>query len=162
MKPYFAPLLIGGLLLISLPALACSCRAPETLTPQEALRDATAVFVGTVSRTSQSNEDATVIEEAEFRVTQAFKGVSVGETVAIRSSIAPGACGKSAVNDPVWLRELMPNGEEEAFPIDRRWVVYAYGRPPFELSMCSRSAPLNVGSAADDAKALERASTRPN
>ena len=127
------------------------------MSPLDAANEARAVFVGTVVSTKLSKEGDIIVEDAIFQVTNAFKGVKKGNSIKMRSYIAPGACGKSAINDPLWLEEALPNGDMQKMEIGREWLIYAHGSQPFEISLCSRSLPLVIERARDDIATLEKA-----
>jgi hypothetical protein len=115
----------------------------------KALQSASSVFlavVKSVSHTAISGDSSGryVTEVATFEVLEGWKGKRPGETVVMRSNIGPGPCGISAVNDPLWL-------EEAGTPVKFSgvWLIYAYGSEPYELSMSTRSVPIDVGGARD-------------
>ena len=117
------------------------------------MQDATVVvlaqLVSSVQHSTADNADVRAItEEATFRVIEAFKGgLRSGDLLAIRSNLGPmGPCGVSAKNSPVWL-ERWKNGKAIATHLSGRWVIYGQGKEPFELNMCSHSAPAESGGA---------------
>jgi hypothetical protein len=145
---------ILAILVSPLPAWACSC-APDGSAAEE-YSGATVVFLGKVLSLKQSptvpDQSRFLTEEATLVVEKAWKGVAVGDHVQIKSNLGPGPCGVSLRNDPVWLESADPKAPVPVF--SDVWVVYGHGKPPFEVSGCSRSSPLNL-SGEDEAKLLD-------
>jgi hypothetical protein len=138
---------------VSATAIACSCRNVEV---SEALEESTTVVVARVVSTHQipMPTDASgkfIVEEAAFEVMEPIKGAKkIGDRIQIRSEIGPGPCGRSARNSPAWLEEFAPSSNvPKPFPISDIWLIFAYGNEPYELSMCTRSSPMNVRGAGD-------------
>lgn len=136
---------------------ACSCVALKGTQEEQvgqSLADADAVFVARLTRSSvgpDRERRKVVAESAHFEVLEVFKGpLRVGQSVRIDQILSAGTCGQSSTNDPPWLfAQKNPKSAPEALKISRKWLVFAYGNEPFELSRCTRSAPLNVGGAED-------------
>lgn len=130
-------------------AVACSCGKAEIA---EALDQATDVVVARLVSATQTPavEDASgkyVVEYASFDVIETIKGSRrVAEKIQIRSEIGPGPCGRSARNSPMWLEDASstPSDAPKAVSISDTWLIYGYGREPYELSACSRSLPIEL------------------
>jgi len=151
MRSILTTLFLVGAVLFDCPALACSCGPRGSV--ESALQNATVVvlaqLVSSVQHSTADNADVRAItEEATFRVIETFKGgLRSGDLLAIRSNLGPmGPCGISAKNSPVWL-EMAKNGKSVATHLSGRWVIYGQGKGPFELDMCSHSAPIESGGA---------------
>jgi hypothetical protein len=60
-----------------------------------------------------------------------------------------------STNKPVWMETIVKPavGAEDGISgpaeFSKDWLIYGDGPGPYELSQCSRSAPLNVGGAKD-------------
>ncbi len=137
---------------------ACSCVALKGTQEEQvgqSLADADAVFVAqidaVVGGSGPQERRKVVAESAHFEVLEVFKGpLRVGQSVRIDQILSAGTCGQSSTNDPPWLfAQKNPKSAPEPLKISRKWLVFAYGNEPFELSRCTRSAPLNVGGAED-------------
>jgi hypothetical protein len=148
--------------LIAGEAVACNC-PPRTMV--EEYRESTAVFLGKIVSVSQKplkdkQRGATphfVVEYATMAVLKAWKGTKIGQIVRLRSEIGPGPCGISCRNNPPWLLETRPHSRKTApAKVSDRWLVYGYNREPYELSLCSRSLPINIRPAQDDMTALDK------
>lgn len=160
-----------GALLITLAAAsradACSCvmlKGTQAEQVGQSLADARAVFVARLTRSSvgpDREHRKVVAESAQFEVLEVFKGtLTVGQTVSVNQVVSAGSCGQSSTNDPPWMfAQKKPNTLPEPVKISRQWLIYAYGEEPFELSRCTRSAPLNVGGE-DDVKMLRAIARR--
>lgn len=145
---------VATLFLTSQWALACSCVPPIGETEEErienALLQAGTVVVAKVISNEQSlaPEDLSGryrVEHAVFAVTEVFKGPHrVGDTIHVRSEVGPGVCGRSVRNDPPWLDEFDERSIQSAPVFSGEWIIYADGKEPYELSMCSRSFPMNL------------------
>jgi hypothetical protein len=142
-------------------AEACSCVALKGTQAEQvgqSLADARAVFVARLTRSSvgpDRERRKVVAESAQFDVLEVFKGpLTVGQTITVNQIISAGSCGQSSTNDPPWMFEQkQPGTVPEPVKISKKWLIYAYGSEPYELSRCTRSAPLNVGGE-DDVKVL--------
>jgi hypothetical protein len=140
--------------MVSTAAIACSCDKVEL---SEALEQSTTAVVARVVSTHQMAvpEDPSgkyIVEDASFEVIESIKGTKkVGDRIQIRSEIGPGPCGRSARNSPIWLEEAAVPASDvpKAFPISETWLIFGYGNEPYELSMCTRSSPMNVHGADD-------------
>lgn len=127
---------------------ACSCAAPKGSEEEQVQAEfaaATHVYVGKVLSVQRAYADRLVIEEVELKVARVLKGsFRVGQTIRIRSMIAPGMCGRS-------IRE----GVEPSTPVAQigEWLIYGYGDEPHEISLCSRSRPV---AATEDLEILGR------
>jgi hypothetical protein len=145
---------VATLFLTNQLAFACSCAPPIGETEEErienALLQADTVVVAMVISNEQSlaPEDPSGryrVEHAVFVVTEVFKGPHrVGDTIHVRSEVGPGICGRSVRNDPPWLEEFDERSIESTPVFSGEWIIYADGKEPYELSMCSRSFPMNL------------------
>lgn len=132
---------------------ACSCvllKGTHAEQVEQSLADAKSVFVARLTRSSvgpDREHRKVVAESAHLEVLEVFKGaLRVGQTVFVNQVVSAGYCGQSSVNDPPWLfAQKKPDSAPEPVNISKKWLVYAYGEEPFELSRCTRSAPLNAG-----------------
>lgn len=146
-------------------SFACSC--PE-LSVQETLQQTTVVFMGRVQkkeRQSQKYNGKIVsghhVEDVVFKVIKIWKGAKPGQTVRMHSEIGPGACGMSVYNDPPVVIELDPRTRKgKPMAISDEWLVYGFGKEPYELSMCLRSWPINFRPAKHDMDVLDSLVTR--
>jgi hypothetical protein len=142
-------------------AKACSCvplKGTQAEQVEQSFADAGAVFVAKLTRSSvgpDRDRRKVVAETAHFEVLEVFKGpLRIGQTIRVEQILSAGTCGQSSTNDPPWLfAQKNPGSAPEPLKISRKWLIYAYGNEPFELSRCTRSAPLNVGGG-DDVKVL--------
>jgi hypothetical protein len=136
-------------------AFACSCVMPKGSEKQQvasALRSASEVLIAKVQSVKHSpipgdTSGKYITEEAVFIVIEVLKGEKRrGDQVAIKSSIGPGPCGRSARNDPPWLDVVSEKVPRSVAPakISDTWLIYGEGAEPYELSHCSRSSPLEV------------------
>ena len=138
-------------------AEACSCvalKGTQAEQVEQSFADAGAVFVARVTRSSvgpDRERRKVVAESALFKVLEVFKGpLRAGQTIRVDQILSAGTCGQSSTNDPPWLfTQKNPKSAPEALKISKKWLIYAYGNEPYELSRCTRSAPLNVGGAED-------------
>jgi hypothetical protein len=134
-------------------AMACSCvslKGTQAEQVERSLADARAVFVARLTRSSvgpDREHRKVVVESAQFEVLEVFKGpVAVGQTIYVNQVVSAGSCGQSSANDPPWIfAQKKADNVPEPVKISKKWLIYAYGDEPFELSRCTRSAPLNVG-----------------
>jgi hypothetical protein len=139
-------------------AEACSCmiqkgtRAEQVL---EALNDAGVVFVARL-RSSKLTPDKRypemTREDAQFVVIEVIRGpLFLGQPILVQQDIGSGACARSSTNDPVWMEDIVKpaNGDNppasEPTKFSKEWLIYSNGPGPYELSQCSRTAPLDVG-----------------
>lgn len=140
-------------------AIACSGPPPPSI--EDALKSATLVVVAEVVAIQQHPTDGDtsgryVTEDATFRVSEVFKGsYAPGELIHIISNIGPGPCGRSAQNDPVGIESVGENGKMFAPRLSGKWLIYGYGSEPYELSLTSRTKPMEFGGDAE-ARALRR------
>lgn len=131
-------------------AVACSC-APPRGSEQEQIAQAyaqsdsvTLAKIEAVTQFPVAENPNYLVEEVTFRIVEVLKGHHiVGSTVHTRSVLG-GACGKPAKNNPPWITEMNERGEESAVVFSEEWLIYASGSEPYELSLCSRSGPLNL------------------
>jgi hypothetical protein len=158
MRP--ASLTVFLLLTLALTARAdaCSC-APFKGTPREvaqaALDSADAVFVAKLRRTvvaPDPQESRMLVEDALFVVVEVIKGdLLLGQPVHVHQVVSDGSCGMSSTNDPVTWEDVVQPATEGSPGIvmpatfSKEWLIYAHGAEPYQLSSCSRSAPLNMG-----------------
>jgi hypothetical protein len=69
----------------------------------------------------------------------------------VKGYIGSGACAVSSTNDPVWIENVLKaaegddDGVIEPAKFSKEWLIYSDGPGPYELSMCSRTMPLNMG-----------------
>jgi hypothetical protein len=139
-------------------AEACSCelhkgtRAEQVL---EALNDYGVVFVARLrfsTLTPDKIYPTMTYEDAQFVVLEVFKGpLFLGQPILVKGYIGSGACAVSSTNDPVWIEDVLKaaegddDGVIEPAKFSKEWLIYSDGRGPYELSMCSRTMPLNMG-----------------
>lgn len=139
---------------VSSAAIACSCDKVEI---SKALEQSTIVAVARVVSTHQTPvaDDPSgkyIVEDASFEVIERIKVTKkIGDRIQVRSEIGPGSCGRSARNSPIWLEEVsVPSSDvPKAFPISDTWLIFGYDNEPYELSMCTRSSPMNLRGAND-------------
>jgi hypothetical protein len=160
---FFALGLLGGS-----DAIACSCGPRENV--KSAVREAAVVVIADVvsieqHRIAREKDSSDITEEVKFRVVETFKGPKKpGDLLSIRSNLGPaGSCGISAKNSPVWL-EAVKDGKSTATRLSGRWVIFGYGKSPFELNMCGHSAPMESGGeyAVRRLRALSKHMTKPS
>jgi hypothetical protein len=129
------------------------------------------IVVARVTDTAQSHatSDASgryIVERASFVVIETIKGSKrIGDKIETRSEIGPGPCGISARNNPMWLEQAQSQSSDlsQPFPVSDTWLIFGHDKEPYELSLCSRSSPLNVRGSEDLEflrKLLERPSQR--
>jgi hypothetical protein len=139
-------------------AEACSCvlhkgtRAEQVL---EALNDYGVVFVARLrfsTLTPDKQYPAMTHEDAQFVVLEVFKGpLFLGQPIRVKQYIGMGACAVSSTNDPVWFENVLKaavdgeDGISEPAKFSKEWLIYTDGPGPYELNMCSRTIPLNMG-----------------
>jgi hypothetical protein len=156
---------LTALLMTSQVAFACSCELSGGLTEEEQIESefsaADAVIVAKVVSTKLSlhQKDRTGrywIEDASFVVSEVLKGTyKVGESVRVRSMLGGGSCGRSARNDPPWLETTSDSPAQSgqvvltAAVFSDEWLIYARGAEPYELSICSRSFPMDLRGGSD-------------
>ena len=146
---------------------ACSCVALKGTSAEQveqSLADAPFVFVARLTRSSlgpDREHRKLAVETAHFQVVEVFKGpLTVGQIVLINQVLSAGTCGQSSTNDPPWMyAQPKPGVEPAPVKISKKWLIYAYGGEPFELSRCTRSAPLNAGGD-EDVKVLRALAKR--
>jgi hypothetical protein len=138
--------LLGGA--VSLPASACSCVLQSL---RKEFREAHAVFVGQVVSSSHtpaiSSTQRIAHETVVMDVLQNWKGPwHPGAKVAFSADIGPltGHCELSAVYDTNSLVETQTGEPQKLSGI---WVIFAFGPEPLTVSLCSRSAPIEIGGA---------------
>jgi hypothetical protein len=146
-------------LLCSSKTIACSGPPPPSI--EDALKMATMVVVAEVISIEQrpapgDTSGRYIVEDATFRVREAFNGSYVpGEVIHIISHIGPGPCGISAKNNPVGIESIGKDGKTFAPHLSGKWLIYGYGSAPYELSLTSRTKPMEFGGFAE-VKALRR------
>jgi hypothetical protein len=140
-----APSLLVVLLAMAQPTRACSCALGGTAATE--FQSASAVFFAkTITSQRAADSQGRLVERAQLKVLESWKGRHrVGEIVEIRSNVGDGACGKSVINDPPWLELVDRTRKPRAPKLSGRWVIYAYGTAPYEISLCSRSRPIEAG-----------------
>lgn len=153
-----ASLLLLSLLCVSR-VIACSGPPPPSI--EDALKSATLVVVAEVIAIQQrplagDTSGRYVTEDATFRVREVFKGsYAPGELIHIISNIGPGPCGMSAKNNPVGIESIGKGGKTFAPSLSGKWLIYGYGSEPYELSLTSRTKPMEFGGDAE-VRALRR------
>ena len=139
-------------------AEACSCvlhkgtRAEQVL---EALNDYGVVFVARLrfsTRTPDTQYPVMTHEDAQFVVLEVLKGpLFLGQPIRVKGYIGMGACAVSSTNDPVWFENVLKaavdgeDGISEPAKFSKEWLIYGDGPGPYELNMCSRTIPINMG-----------------
>lgn len=149
----------------SFPAAACSCAKPSTV--REGLAKATAVFRAatiSVSHDQRTVGDGTIrtyiTERATLKVLEVWKGdLKVDDLVSVESDIGVGSCGRSVSNAPVSTEEAPPSGAIPPAKLSGEWIIFAYGKQPYSLSVCSLSKPIE---AANGIEAELRQAIEPN
>jgi hypothetical protein len=152
--------LLGLLLLALLPISrgeACSCMQLSGSVAEQVAQSqdrAQTVFVARLLRSTLGPDRQhrnLVVENAQFKVMQVFKGaLREGQIIDVRQVVSAGSCGQSSTNNPPWmLAQEKPGEPPKPVKVSREWLIYAYGPEPYELSRCSRSAPLNAGGGED-------------
>jgi hypothetical protein len=139
-------------------AEACSCvlhkgtRAEQVL---EALNDYGVVFVARLrfsTLTPDKQYPEMTHEDAQFVVLEVLKGpLFMGQPIRVKNYIGSGYCAVSSTNDPLWIENLLKpavdgeDGVSEPAKFSKEWLIYTDGPGPYELNMCSRTIPLNMG-----------------
>jgi len=140
---------------------AIACNAPPPHSIKDALKTATLVVIAEVISTEQrplagDTSGRYITEDATFRVREVFKGsYEPGDVIHIISNIGPGPCGMSAKNNPAGIESIGKDGKTFAPSLSGKWLIYAYGSEPYELSLTSRTKPMEFGGDAE-ARALRR------
>ncbi len=149
-------LLLSLVLAIPARADACSCVAlqgSDVEQIEQSLNEADTVFVARLKRSSlkpDRRERRSVAEDAWFEVVEVFKGpLRVGQAVHVYQLLGASACAQSSTNDPPWLYRAEKGGDVEPIKVSKEWLVYSRGSEPFELSRCTRSAPMSAGGGED-------------
>ena len=153
--------LVLAMIAAPIPALACSCAPlPDVAASYD---EASVVFLGrviSITRTPEANAAGdltwlTFTEDAEFVIEKAWKNTQVGHHIHFRAeNLGSGRCSLSAFPVPEWRDEYATEGvPPEA--LSGRWIIYAYGIPPFSISMCSRSRVYFLPASSGDEHALD-------
>jgi hypothetical protein len=148
------------------PVQACSCalyRGSEEEQARQSFDSAEAVLVAKIREVSQTVDttypDSPVTTEVvRFVVLEVLKGhneFSAGQPLVTRSTVSRGACGVPARNEPGWIMDVQ-NGLDVPIRFSDTWLIYAHGMEPLQLSMCTRSLPLNIVNAQRDLAYLRR------
>jgi hypothetical protein len=98
-------------------ALACKCAQPPA--PKESLKQATAVFAGTVTKIERAPKHGRLIH---FAVSKTWKGVGK-PTVTVTTGFGGGDCGYG-------------------FKKGVKYIVYCYGKKQLSTNICTRTRPL--------------------
>lgn len=154
MKKSFLSVCCTLLAVVSGQAVACSCTKVEISDVIEESKDIVVARVVDAVQSSAAGDVSGryVVEQASFEVIETIKGSKrVGQKIQTRSEIGPGPCGISARNEPMWLEQAQspPSDAPKAFPVSDTWLIFGRDEEPYELSLCSRSSPLNVRGAED-------------
>ena len=147
---------------VSVPALACSCIPSRGVTGDFDV--ATTVFLGEVISVERMPSTYFVgkspsgapndLEIATFRVQRAWKGPHrPGDRITFRSIVSGGMCGQS-----VGVVRSPDRAVSKPRANARIWLIYAYGKQPYELTFCSRSLPVDVPQAQQDVRVLDSVS----
>jgi hypothetical protein len=139
-------------------AEACSCelhkgtRAEQVL---EALNNFGVVFVARLRFSTLTPDKVYPVmtyEDAQFVVVEVLKGpLFLGQPIRVQGYIGSGSCDVSSTNDPMWIEEYLQgavNGEggvHRPAKFSKEWLIYSNGPGPYELHMCSRTIPINMG-----------------
>ncbi len=127
-SPLFAMALLVNLAFLgTAPERVYACSCAQNSSPQTALRQADAVFIGTAIAVSPYNEEAQNVPiEAMFTVTDAWKGIKTA-TVTVETGAHSGMCGFY-------------------FEVGKSYMVYADKNQDgtLETSLCSRTHELAV------------------
>ena len=149
-RPHTLLLCTLGLLLVpTCGAIACSCARPATA--PEAFASAKVVYLAKLLRTTKTQASANPAaryssESARFRILHTWKGErATGTEIETKSDVGPGSCGLSATNDPPWAVAADGN----PVPISEIWILYLYEDEPAEISICSRSHPIDLNGEPD-------------
>jgi hypothetical protein len=145
-------------LILTPPVEACSCamaKGTQQAQVLEALNDHGVVFVARLrfsTKTPDETSPQMTYEEAQFVVLEVFKGpLFLGQPVLVKGYIGMGSCAVSSMNDPMWIEDVLKaaEGDEEALSapaeFSKEWLIYSDGPGPYELNMCSRTIPINMG-----------------
>jgi hypothetical protein len=130
---------------------ALPCSGPPAPQVPEAFKSANAVFLAQVKSTIRkpTKDDKTgkyITETVTLSVLEVWKGaLKSGDTVTLVSDIGPGPCGLSTLNEPEWLEDA--SGRHLTF--SGIWLIHGYGSEPYQLSMTTRSRPLEFGGVLD-------------
>ena len=140
-----APALLVVLVAMAQPTRACSCALGGTAATE--FQSASAVFFAeTISSRRVADSRGKLVESAQLKVVESWKGPHrIGDIVEVRSKVGDGACGKSVINDPPWLDLVDQARKPRAPKLSGQWVIYAFGTAPYEISLCSRSRPIEAG-----------------
>lgn len=154
MKKSFLAVCCTLLAVVSGQAVACSCGTVEISAVLEKSKDIVVARVIDVVQSPAAGDirGGNIVERASFEVIETIKGSKrVGDKIQTRSEIGPGPCGISARNEPMWLEQAESPSSDvpKAFPVSDTWLIFGGDEEPYELSLCSRSSPLNVRGAED-------------
>jgi len=122
MRGRFATAIVMAALLAStVAAFACKCASRSDLTGDGILANSDAVFTGVAVKTISVRavgEERAPVSVTTFRVTEAFKGTKIGQTIRIRHhSGASSSCGVKFTRGET--RTLSPSKSETLFHIGR-------------------------------------------
>lgn len=166
---------IAAILLMLHGALALACTPFHYNTNEDrinaAWKGSDAIFIATVVKVEKFTvlddhllgQDGRPIkfeipmERVEFRVDRVFKGkLKSGDIHVTETNLSPGSCGKSVVNDPVWLEPAI--GETFDVEMFKQWLIYSWRGTAHSLSSSSR--PLSRLLSTEDIKLLEKLSSK--
>lgn len=144
--------LVTVLLLRVSVGFACSPLPPPSV--EVALREAKfVVSVKPISIHQQrilEKDYSYVIEKVAFKVLESFKGpYEPGSVLHFITSLAPGTCGVSVRNHPVWVLGVDKQGKPYAPVLSGRWLIYGNGHPPYQLEALGRTQPMEASGEAD-------------
>jgi hypothetical protein len=117
------------------------------------LNDYDAVFVARLRFTTLTPDNVyagLAYEDAQFVVLEVFKGpLFLGQPILLHQYVGKGYCSVGSTNEPMWIVDIRQaeGGEdaiEEPAVFSKEWLIYGDG-PPYDLNMCSRTLPLNMG-----------------
>jgi hypothetical protein len=151
-----AYLLLLALVFVS-DAQACSCalqKGTREQTVRQSREQEGQVFIARLRFSTLAPDvryPTMITEDAEFEVLEVFKGsLRPRQLILVHQTVSSGSCGQSSTNDPLWMENLVKpaTGDEpavlEPLVISKEWLIYAHGPEPYELSLCTRTAPLNA------------------
>ena len=146
--------LLVGLSFLASSFVASAHLACDYRDQQSEFQHADAVFLAHATSVQQSPAaaDGSAVESAVFQIDEVFKGeFTVGQMMRTRTPVAPmgtqGDVGKSVYNKPQWILEPPPprGFERKDLVLSGRWLIYAEGREPYRLLMCSLTHPVEWG-----------------
>jgi len=133
---------------VTWPLPIAACNGPPRPSVEKLFASADVVVLAVATSIQQTPlAKGFVTEEVRFTVLESWKGDKHPDDVIVtRSTIGPGSCGLSALNDPPWLED--PRGKVRK--LSGVWVLYfSKGQGPQELGMFGGSLPLDAGGVGD-------------